>query len=68
MIETAQRNAAEYGFEERVEYVKGSALSMPLDDETFDAVFSNGSLHEWEEPQKVFSEIYRVLKRRADGL
>lgn len=40
----------------------GNALSMPFNDEIYNAVFSSGSLHEWEEPQKVFNEINRVLK------
>ena len=28
----------------------------------FDAVISNGSLHEWQEPDKTIDEIWRVLK------
>jgi len=28
----------------------------------FDAVFTNGSLHEWLDPIKAFNEIHRVLK------
>ncbi len=62
MIEVARKNAKNYGFEERTEYVEGSGMQLPFQDETFDAVFSNDSLHEWENPEKVFSEIYRVLK------
>jgi ubiquinone/menaquinone biosynthesis C-methylase UbiE len=31
-------------------------------DNTFDAVFTNGSLHEWAEPQAAFDEIWRVLR------
>lgn len=62
MIQLAEKNAQEYGLSQRVSYVLGNALSMPFEDETYDAVFSSGSLHEWEEPQKVFNEINRVLK------
>jgi len=62
MIAIAERNAEEYGFENRVEYAKGKAQEMPFDDNMFDSVFTNGSLHEWPEPKRVFSEIYRVLK------
>lgn len=29
---------------------------------SFDGVFSNGSLHEWEHPIDTFNEIFRVLK------
>jgi ubiquinone/menaquinone biosynthesis C-methylase UbiE len=66
MLAMAKHNAKEYGFENRTEYTLGNAKEMPYSDETFDAVFTNGSLHEWNEPQKIFSEIYRVLKK--DGI
>jgi ubiquinone/menaquinone biosynthesis C-methylase UbiE len=62
MIAIAQRNAAEYGLTDRVKYVKGDARKMPLEDEYFDAVFSNGSLHEWAQPVEILNEIARVLK------
>ena len=58
----AERNAAEYGLSERVEYQLGNAAGLPFEDDAFDAVFSNGSLHEWEEPVSVLNEIWRVLK------
>jgi len=38
-----------------------NASTIPFPDNTFDAVFSNGSLHEWEDPILTFNEIYRVL-------
>jgi ubiquinone/menaquinone biosynthesis C-methylase UbiE len=63
MITTASRNAITYGLENKVNYIEGNCLQMPFADKSFDAVFSNGSLHEWEDPVKVFSEIYRVLKK-----
>lgn len=66
MIKTAQRNASSYGFESRVTYTAGSCMEMPFNDMSFDAVFSNGSLHEWEDPLKALNEIYRVLKK--DGI
>lgn len=62
MIRLANQNAAEYGAGERVAYQEGNALDMPFADGTFDAAFSNGSLHEWEDPARVFCEIARVLK------
>jgi ubiquinone/menaquinone biosynthesis C-methylase UbiE len=62
MICIAKKNAADYGFSDKVRYVKGNALEMPFENESFDAVFSNGSMHEWEKPVKVFNEIYRVLR------
>ncbi|NCB52824.1 MAG: class I SAM-dependent methyltransferase [Clostridia bacterium] len=62
MIKLAEKNARDYGFESRAKYVAGNCMRMPFPDSSFDAVFSNGSLHEWEDPIKVFSEIGRVLK------
>jgi ubiquinone/menaquinone biosynthesis C-methylase UbiE len=62
MIAIAERNASEYGLSQRVEYVHSSGSRMPFDDNTFDAVFTNDSLHEWEDPRSTFNEIWRLLK------
>lgn len=65
MVKIAERNAMEYGLQKRVKYVVSSAERMPFEDEFFDAVFSNGSLHEWSKPVQIFNEIYRILKKRG---
>jgi ubiquinone/menaquinone biosynthesis C-methylase UbiE len=62
MIQIAERNAQTYGFADRVQYVQGDAQAMPFDDNFFDGVFTNGSLHEWSQPQRLLNEIHRVLK------
>jgi len=62
MIKMAEKNAEEYGLSDRVEYVQSSGEKMPFEDNMFDAVFTNGSLHEWSEPKKTFDEIWRILK------
>jgi len=62
MINIAEKNAIEYNLQNRVKNNLGNALEMPFEDNMFDGVFSNGSLHEWSQPIKVFNEIYRVLK------
>ena len=62
MISIAERNAKEYNLFERVEYVHSSGNKMPFADETFDAVFTNGSLHEWSDLKNTYNEIWRVLK------
>lgn len=62
MIEIAEKNAEEYGLSDRVEYVQSSGEKMPFEDNLFNAVFTNGSLHEWSEPQITFDEIWRILK------
>ncbi|OGM08222.1 methyltransferase type 11 [Candidatus Woesebacteria bacterium RBG_13_34_9] len=63
MIKIAEKNTKEYHFTDRVEYKEGKAEVIPFSDNMFDAVFTNGSLHEWPDPMKAFNEIYRVLKR-----
>ncbi len=62
MIEVAEKNAREYNLEARIDYIEGDAQKMPLDDNLFDGVFANGSLHEWSNPEEIFNEIHRVLK------
>lgn len=62
MIKIAEKNAIDYNFQNRIKNIHGNALEMPFEDNMFDGVFSNGSLHEWADPVKVFNEIYRVLK------
>jgi ubiquinone/menaquinone biosynthesis C-methylase UbiE len=62
MVKLAEKNAEEYGLSSRINYVIGDARNMPFIDNTFDGVFTNGSLHEWAKPIDIFNEIYRVLK------
>jgi len=63
MIKIAKRNAIDYEVENRVSYISGNAMEMPFEDNQFDAIFTNGSFHEWEDPVRIFNEIYRVLKK-----
>lgn len=62
MVELASKNAAEYGFTDRAEYILNDGKTIPFPKETFDAVFSTSSFHEWENPEVAIDEIYRVLK------
>lgn len=62
MITIAKKNTREYGFESRVKYILGNALMMPFNDNMFNGLFTSVSLHEWQHPEKVFNEIYRILK------
>ncbi len=61
MIRMAENNVGEYGLKDRVRFEPGNALSLPFPDSSFDAVFTNASLHEWEDPVRVFDGIARVL-------
>jgi len=62
MLALARKNAVQYGLSDRVEYIAGDARKMPFEDGHFDAVFTNGSLHEWAHPAEILNEISRVLK------
>ena len=62
MIRTAEKNRGEYGLGGRAEYRTGNAMEMPVDASSADAVFSNGSMHEWENPLAVITEAHRVLR------
>jgi hypothetical protein len=46
IVEFTKRNASDYRMNKRTEYVQSSGEKIPFDDETFDAVFTNGSPHE----------------------
>ena len=62
MLGKARANSREYGMEDRTEYIEGNVMKLPFADSSADAVFTNGSLHEWEDADIVLKEVYRVLK------
>jgi ubiquinone/menaquinone biosynthesis C-methylase UbiE len=60
------KNAKEYNLTGRVTTTVSDATKVfPFKPNTFDAVFSAGSLHEWANPVQTFNEIYRVLKKNG---
>jgi ubiquinone/menaquinone biosynthesis C-methylase UbiE len=64
MLEVARRNASEAGvtnFEARL----GAAERLPIDSDAIHVVVSQWSLHEWDDPRKAFSEVFRVLEPRG---
>jgi ubiquinone/menaquinone biosynthesis C-methylase UbiE len=62
MIALAKSHAREAGLGGRAEYFIGSVEEIPFGNDTFNAVFSSRSLHEWVNPCIVFTEFWRVLK------
>jgi len=60
MVEVAQRNARNLGFE--VEGRVADAERLPYDDETFDIVIGHAVLHHIPDLDVAFAEILRVLK------
>jgi ubiquinone/menaquinone biosynthesis C-methylase UbiE len=62
MLTIAAENAAREGLNGALTWREGDAKAMPFDDDEFDLVVCNDSLHHWEDPLPVFDEIARVLK------
>jgi ubiquinone/menaquinone biosynthesis C-methylase UbiE len=60
MVEVAQRNARNLGFE--VEGRVADAERLPYDDDTFDIVIGHAVLHHIPDLGRSFAEILRVLK------
>ncbi len=63
---TCERNAEIEGVNERVTFQKASAVSLPFDDEYFDAAVSNFVFHEVsdaKDKREVIREALRVVKK-----
>ncbi len=61
MIEKARKNAVKRGYT-NVEFIEGDIENMPLPDNSVDIVVSNCVLNLLPQKNKIFKEIYRVLK------
>ena len=61
MLEKARKNADKRGYT-NVEFKEGDIEEMPIPDNTADVVVSNCVLNLLPEKNKIFKEIYRVLK------
>lgn len=62
MIEKARKNAAKRGYT-NVEFIEGDIENMPLPENSIDIVVSNCVLNLLPQKDKIFKEIYRVLKK-----
>lgn len=61
MLERARKNTLKRGYT-NVEFLEGDIEEIPLPDNTADVVVSNCVLNLLPEKNKIFKEIYRVLK------
>ncbi len=61
MVEKARKNATKRGYT-NVEFIEGDIEEMPVSDNTADVVVSNCVFNLLPEKDKIFKEIYRVLK------
>lgn len=61
MLDLARKNAAKHGYQ-NVEFLEGQIDAIPLADESADLVISNCVINLAPDKNKVFREIFRILK------
>lgn len=59
MLEVAARRAKGYG---NVLFVRADAHQLPFGDATFGGINNSGALHVYDDPERVFREIRRILR------
>ena len=62
VLELARENRQKSKEALKVSFEKGDAEDIPIEDDTFDLVVSNNTLHLIKNPVRMFDEIHRVLK------
>jgi SAM-dependent methyltransferase len=50
---------------DNVQLIEGDASTMPFPDDTLDLIVSNLGVNNFDSPQKIFTECFRVAKRGA---
>ena len=61
-VRLAEERAKRLGVRERSRFYRADVVSLPFEDRSFDLVISRGSMFFWEDQERAFSEILRVLK------
>lgn len=62
MVEIAQEHTKGHLAEGRIEYFKGPAEDLPVEDNLADYVLAFDSFHHWVDQRKGLSEVKRVMK------
>jgi len=65
MLNLAEGYVVAKGFKERSEFVRGDIHDIGLESESIDIVISRGSIPFWDDWQKAYGEIFRVLKKEG---
>ena len=68
MVEEATRNNLGFVDEGRAVFHLSSADKLPLEDGSFDKVFTINTVYFWEDPKKVLAEFKRVMKPAGELL
>ena len=66
MVKSSVERAKKYGVESDTEFKVGDALSLPFDDNTFDAAINECAVGLTAHPQKCLDEMVRVVKPGGD--
>lgn len=64
MIEVAKKNAEKLKIQ-NVEFIQANFEEIPLPDQMVDVVISNCSINHAKDKEKVFKEIFRILKKEG---
>ncbi|WP_096390745.1 methyltransferase domain-containing protein [Halopenitus persicus] len=67
-VHQMEKAFAKFGTRDRVKFYRGDAERLPFADDTFDAVWSSGSIEYWPHPVAGLREIRRVAKPGATVL
>ena len=62
MLKHAAKVNKKHISEGKVRLQKGECSALPFEDESFDNLCSINTLYFWKEPEKYFSEMFRVIK------
>ncbi|MDN7023707.1 class I SAM-dependent methyltransferase [Methanoculleus sp. FWC-SCC1] len=62
MLAIAEQNILDAGLSARVRPIPGDVHDLPYPDGSVDLIVSRGSLFFWEDRERAFAEIYRVLR------
>ena len=65
-LEFARQQAQKVSYGERMRFVRGSLLSIPLEDNSVDMVWSNGVIHHTLDYDKCVEEFSRVTRQGGD--
>ncbi|MFD1513257.1 methyltransferase domain-containing protein [Halomarina rubra] len=61
-IHQLEKAWAKFGKNEQVKFYRGDAERLPFEDDTFDALWSSGSIEYWPNPVDALAEFRRVVK------
>lgn len=62
-VKRARKNVQDANLDDFVEFVVGNYTKMEFPDETFDVIIGIGTTMHVDDKKKMFSELYRVLKK-----